>query len=61
VPWQAPAFMRAPHDRHRAIIEALRRREAGRAERLMAADTEFTAKLRPGGWRPERGAHDERR
>ncbi len=54
VSMQSPAFMHATHDRHHAIIEALRRRDGRLAERLMAADTEFTATLRPGGRRRER-------
>lgn len=61
VSMQSPAFMRATHDRHQALIEALRRRDVRLAERLMAADTEFTAKLRPGGRRePLEDGHDEK-
>lgn len=52
---QSSSFMRATYERHRAIIEALRRRDGRRAERLMAVDTEFTAKLRPVGRRREGG------
>jgi GntR family transcriptional repressor for pyruvate dehydrogenase complex len=52
---QSSSFMRATYRRHQAIIEALRRRDARRAERLMAVDTEFTAKLRPGGRQTDGG------
>jgi DNA-binding FadR family transcriptional regulator len=43
---QREKFMRDTHKRHKAIVEALRQKNASLCEELMALDVEYTRKLR---------------